>query len=478
MNEILSSVLKVGFSTVASLVGWVVATKVLSMELGALGVGLFGLLRQMLQNLNSHGTFTQSALVQGIAGSEGGDSNAYAGVVFRLLLGFTLLIAAILFVFSPFVGPWLLPHPKAVTLLRWLALALICLSAQTYFNGVLNGHRLINELVKAQFLVPLSVLVLILPMIWLVRREHAVGYVLMLGVPPAVSAAAAGWYAFKAGHCPSFFRGGFPRNLVRHFLEMSGVLVLTGLLTTGAIYFQNWIVARKLGLEQAGHFWTAWTLSMTYVTLVLSSYSTYYMPSLASIGAVEERKLLIRRYLKLSLLAMPVLVCAVVVIKPMVIKLMFSATLLPAVKVMRWMLIGDFFKGVSWVMSFPMLAFRNMKWFFWSDFFLFPGMALSSYWWIDRGGSIEGIGIIFMIFYILYFILMTYYIQRMHQFVWTRDEWLQFLSAVLLILLVSKMTWEHQVIHGYAIFASIAGCAAYLGFWMRIPLNVFNLKRK
>ena len=51
MGEILIAALKVGTASLASLVAWMVDGKVLALQLGAAGVGLFGMLRQLVQYL-------------------------------------------------------------------------------------------------------------------------------------------------------------------------------------------------------------------------------------------------------------------------------------------------------------------------------------------------------------------------------------------------------------------------------------------
>jgi O-antigen/teichoic acid export membrane protein len=143
----------VGLATVASLLGWVVAVQVLALTMGAAGVGLFCLLRQLLQNLTLIGSLNgQQALVQGIASRTARSTPLrFAGSVFHIQLLFAGILALGQLVFAPWLGPWLIPHPRSVALLRWLALAMVTV-AQAYVVGLLNGHRLINSLVKSQML--------------------------------------------------------------------------------------------------------------------------------------------------------------------------------------------------------------------------------------------------------------------------------------------------------------------------------------
>ena len=453
MRDILKAGLKMGLATLASLLSWVVAGKVIALTLGAAGVGLFGLLRQLLQNLTLIGSFNgQTALVQGIACRKTKSEQVrFAGSVLQFQALISGVVAVGLLLGAPWLGPWLIPHPQGVVLLRWLALAMLVMVTQSYVVGLLNGHRSINELVKSQLWGPLAVLALVYPMVLLIRGGHPFGFVLMLAGPAAVITVVAARAAGRAGWLPVLRGGGIHRSDAASFFRMSAVLLVAGIVTTGTQFLQSWLVARRLGLAEAGQFWTAWTLSMTYVTLVLGSLGTYYMPSLSRLTDPEARRALIRDYLRLSLLAMPILVALVIVFKPWIIRGMFSASLLPALKVMRWMLIGDLFKGISWVLAFPMLAFSDMKWFFWTDVLFSLGVLGTAWVWLSLGGGIEGLGFLFMLLYLLYLPVMLFYVRIKHGFVVTWTEVGHFLGGVALVGILSWVTWHDEIVRGIAV---------------------------
>lgn len=85
MGEILIAALKVGTATLASLVVWMVASKMLTLQLGAAGVGIFGMLRQLLQYLGVVATINdQTAMVQGISQRSGDELKRFTNSVFRI----------------------------------------------------------------------------------------------------------------------------------------------------------------------------------------------------------------------------------------------------------------------------------------------------------------------------------------------------------------------------------------------------------
>ena len=456
--------MKVGLATLAGLLGWVVAGKVLALMLGAAGLGLFGLLRQLLQNLTLLGSFNgQTALVQGIAcRTVKEDQLRFSGSVLRIQTLIVAAVALVLLVGAPWLGPILIPHPQATVLLRWLAIALLAVVAQGYSIGLLNGHRMLNELVKSQMLGPVSVLILTFPMIWLVRRGFSFGFVLMLAGPALLVTLRAVWAARRSGKFPRIREWTINRADGVSFFQMSAALLVAGVITTGSQFFQSWLVAKRMGLAQSGQFWTAWTLSMSYVTLVLGSFGTYYMPSLSCLKDPEERRSLIRSYLFLSMLAMPLLVSTVVIFKPWVIRGMFSQALLPSLKVMRWMLIGDFLKGISWVLAFPMLAFNEMKWFFWSEVGFSCGVAILAWGWILSGGGIAGLGALFLLGYVVYLPIMVFYVWYKHGLAWRVEEIVRFLGGLALVMLVSLYTWNDERVRWTAVALLVVSGGIFL----------------
>lgn len=446
MRDILKAGFKVGVATFASLLGWVVAGKILAMTLGAPGVGLFGILRQLLQNLTLLASFNgQAALVQGIASrSDRPGQLAFSGTVLKIQVIISVGVALALCVLAPWIGPRLIPHPQAVTLLRLLSLAMLTVVAQGYYVGVLNGHRMIDDLVKSQVLGPATTLVLVFPMIWLLRAGQPIAYVAMLGAPALVVSLAAARAVHRAGWVSVGPGWRIDREDGIGFIRMSLVLLVVGLVGTVSQFFMSWLVARKMGLAETGQFWAAWTLSMAYVTIFLSSFGTYYMPSLSSLANRPERLQLVRTYLRLSLLVMPLLVSIVIIFRSFVIKILFSADLLPAIRVMRWMLIGDFLKGVSWVLGLPMLAFGDMKWFFWSETLMNIGLALTSWIWLSMGGGIEGLGVLFLIMYAIHLPLVTWYSWLRLRFTWRLEELTRFSGGLCLVLALSFLSWHDQ----------------------------------
>jgi O-antigen/teichoic acid export membrane protein len=463
------SVFWVGSGTVFNLLVWVVSGKVIALSLGPAGVGTFGLLRQLAQNLNVIATFNGSTtLVQGIASRPADRRRDYARNVLLLFAGLAVTVSVVLLFGAPWIGGRLLGGTQPAAQLRWMIVPLVGMSASAYFLGVLNGYRNLKALVLCQAVGPLSALALIVPVVSWAKRGGIGAYCVILGVPYALIGAVAATIIVRKGWL-SRSRPEVTHTSLRadslHFFGLSSALLLGGVASTGTQLFLNFLVLTRLGLAESGQFWVAWSLSMTYVTLLLSSFGAYYLPTLSATQGDEKRSL-VMRFTRLTILAMPLLVATVVVCKFEMVRVLFSGAMLPSLRIFRWMLIGDFFKALSWVWAFPMLAFAEGKTFavvelttnclyaalVWIGFALFP--------------SAELIGQLFVAIYILYSITVLVYLNRVHSIRLQKSQKWGIFRGILVIAWASALFWNEDSWHWGRI--PLALIPALVNLWMSL----------
>ena len=71
--------------------------------------------------------------------------------------------------------------------------------------------------------------------------------------------------------------------------------------------------------------------------------------------------------------------------------------------ILKWMLIGDFFKILSWLLAFSIIAQKDMRIFFWLQIVSDSLLLFGSYISIKYFGTLETLGIVFMVISIFYF---------------------------------------------------------------------------
>lgn len=475
MRKILKAALKTGSGSVGFLLFGMLTMKIMAVVLGPSGVGLYSLLRQTMDLSNRTGTLGGgTALVQGISSNKGQARDDYLVTAFWVFMLSTLLIVVTILVFAPWIALWVFDRNDAqtVSLVRGLALPIVLLATSTYLNGVLNGFRAIGLLALIQVLGAATVALLAYPVALLVDAGHPLAFIAMMSAAPAVglligiqSARRAGWLA------PLFdnFRMRFHPRSLREFFSLAGTLAITGLAATGTILVVRSLLVRHYGFHGAGIFAPAWTLSMTYIMVVLTSFGTYYLPTLSRTSDPGARKVLMQRVLRFAtLLAVP-LITSVIVLKPLVIEILYSDRFMPAVEIMRWMLIGDYFKIASYVVAMPALAYADTKVFFWTEMLWSAGFLALVVLAIFGFDSMPGIGIGFLVMYAVYLAYYLYYARSRYQFLLPRAVVVPWILGLVLVVGASWYTWSDTQVDWVAAPIWI-GAAVGLS-WMSLSQN-------
>ena len=211
------------------------------------------------------------------------------------------------------------------------------------------------------------------------------------------------------------------------------------------------MIVSQQGLEAAGIFDVAWTLSMMYISLVLTSFGTYYLPTLSQCKAEDQQIELIRRFLRLTTLLIVPLISGVIVLKPLVIHLLYSEEFLSSIHIMRWMLVGDYLKATSWVFGVAITAAADKRTLFWTEILWQGGFLAFSALSMFRWGSLEGIGISFIVMYSLYLVFTSAYVWRKHRFIPDQGLVWRWLLGFAIIVGLSLFTWDEPGLNWVAI---------------------------
>jgi O-antigen/teichoic acid export membrane protein len=455
MREILIATLKTGGGSVGRLLLLAVATKIVAVILGPSGIGLLSLLRQAADLSNSLGTLGGSnALVQGLSSRKGNMRDEYLVTTFWLFVLGSLLIVGTLLICAPWIALWGLNRSdgETISLVRWLALPVALGVATSYLNGVLNSFRAIGLMALVQVLGAAATALLAYPVSRLVEVGYPIAFIVMLSAPPAVGVILGASSALRRGWLAPLFhrlRVTIYSDSLRHFFSVAGTLVITGAIALGTLLAVRSLTVHYAGLTGAGIFGAAWAISTTYIMLVVESFGTYYLPTLSQTSDTSTRIMLMKRTLRLSTLLMVPLVVGVTVLKPLAIELLYSEEFVSSLEILRWLLIGDYIGIVGWVFAMPMLAYADMRVFFWTEFLAYAGFLAFAALALFAFSSIQGIGIGSLLVDTLGLVYYLYYASSRHQFPLTKDVVTPWLLGLALVVGASAYTWSHTQVEWF-----------------------------
>lgn len=451
-RPMVSAMGKTGGASIASGLLSALGTKIVASLLGPGSIALLQTLQQLRDGAVIAATANgRTALVQGASALEGAEQRNYVRTVALLFAGGSLLVAAAMLLAPGDFVRWSRLPASSIQMLPWLAATVVLLSVYLFLSSILTALRQIGKLALLQLVSPAAAAMVAWPLAAEVRAGHPVAMVLFLAIPAAVAVGAAA-IALR-GHREQlrlWFEGRglwWTAGAARNFLSLSGAMLASGLVGTAVLLAVRGSITRQQGLATTGQFDAAWNISMNQVTLILGSVQTYYLPALSAARSAREREKQVRSmFVVATLAAVPVMI-ALVALKPLVVRILYSQAFGAAPGFLRWTLVGDYLKVGAWVLAVPMIATRHL-WIFLVLDLLAHGVFLGSAMLLTRlTDSAESAAIGFLISYAVYFAVCYAYARARHGFRFGAPGFLAWLGGLLLMVAASASAWGDRTVH-------------------------------
>lgn len=419
-HHILRSSSIMGAAQAINYLAGLLRVKVVAVLLGPAGVGVVGLYTSATNLIGTvSGLGLQGSAVRTIAQAHGqGDAEAVARsirVLRRLCWGTGAL-------------GWLASIALALPLSRWMfendrhAGALAVLGGMTLLtligNGqlaLLQGLRRIGDIARAQVLAAvLNTVATIALYAWLGAR----GIVPVLLVTAGLTLLSSWWFARRVQVPPVPLDWAQTRAIARPMLGLGLAMMWSGLLTMGLDLLTRSLLSRHFGLEAAGLYQAAWSLSGLFAGFVLSAMGTDFYPRLTAVLHDRARAIAtINEQTEIGLLlALPGLLVTLG-FAHWIVWLLYSAKFAPAADALAWMVLGVLGRVLSWPLGYLLLARGDARRYAATEM-LFAGLQALLLWlWIPRQGVV-GAAYAFAASYALYLLGVRWLGGRLLGFAW------------------------------------------------------------
>lgn len=359
-REILRSSSIIGGASIVNILVALLRTKVVAVLLGPVGVGLIGLLQNLMATAS-----TVSALGFGSVGTRqiaeaNGNSDAQAvSAARRALFWGTMGLATVggsaFWLLRDVLATTVLSDPNAAGTVGWLAAGVVLTVAAGSQGALLNGLRRISDVARVSVLSALMSTVLGIGALLLLGDQGILIFVLSA---PLSSFLLGHWYVSRLPRIqgsPTQFRE--LREQWETLARLGVAFMVAGLAGPVGLLAVRMIVQQQLGAESLGIFQAAWMISAMYIGFVLGAMGADYYPRLtATISDSAATNQLVNEQAEVALLlAGPVLV-AMLGLAPWVIEILFSRQFTDAADVLRWQVLGDVLKVASWPLGIVVLA--------------------------------------------------------------------------------------------------------------------------
>jgi O-antigen/teichoic acid export membrane protein len=392
-------------ASVINIVIGIVRTKILAVMLGPAGVGVAGLLQNLMATASTVsamgvGTVGTRQITQASADGEA----ARVAEARKVLLGGTLLLAAVgaavFWLCRGLLAERIMHDAGYAQALGWLAIGVALTVAAGSQTALLNGLRRIGDLAKISVgSAALTTLLGVAAIVLLGDR----GLVLLVLAAPLASVLFGLYYVGR-------LRDGRPpvvgvSRVLREFagLAREGVpFMVTGLVAPVGQLLIRTVVQGRLGADALGQFQAAAGISITYVGFILSAMSKDYYPRLTmALRDPKAAALLVNQQAEVGvLLAAPVLL-AMLTLAPSVVALLYTREFTVAADILRWQVLGDMLKVASWPIAFTIVAAGAGRLFLATELLGTATWVLFTWLGLPRLG-IEAAGVAYFLMYLLY----------------------------------------------------------------------------
>lgn len=356
-RRILRSSSIIGMASVLNILFGILRMKAVALLLGPNGVGLVGIFQSLIQTgaaIAAFGTATSGTRQVSVAVGQN-DLQRLADVRRALIWGSAGLsvIGGVIFVlFGQPIMTHLLGDEASNTDALWLAAGITLSVLSGAQIALLTGLQRIGDVALVQALSGLVGSTIGVAGLWLMGRD---GLAQMVVMAPLSASIAGSWYVSRLEHRPSPL--GAVLEQWRQMVGTGTAFMLSGLVAQLGYLAVRTLVQQGLGAEALGQFQAAWAIGAMYLSFVLGAMSTDFFSRLSAIiGNPAAATKLVNEQTEVALLLCGPVLLAMLACAPWAIRLLYSEEFAPAVDILRWQLLGDILKIMSWPLGYLLLA--------------------------------------------------------------------------------------------------------------------------
>lgn len=380
----------------------IVKTKLVSLWLGAEGVGLFGIYNSTVDTVATlTGMELRGSSVREVALCRGNREKLalIATVVRRWSVLAGVLGAVVISAISPLLSEWFFGTAQ-----RWWEFAILsgCLLLNAALNGeqaVMQGSGAVSDVARASVWASVAGLAVSVPMY---RYLGLNSVMLSLLAYSAAGLVCTLYYRVRTRRCTvsgreMIHRGGF----VKLGICMAAAAFVANVAT---LLFLGWLNARS-GTAEVGYYQAGNTLVVRYVGLIFGAVAMEFYPRLSANSFSPKRmSLFVSHEIVLLLLLLCPVTMLFILFRHLIVSLLYAPGFEVIVPMISWLIIGSTLRALSFCMAYCILARGDGKTYIMVESLdCCVGLALNILFY--RALGLAGIGVAYIAWYAFYSLL-------------------------------------------------------------------------
>ena len=407
MTLIKTSILS-AISTVIRVIAGFVSVKVVSVYIGPSGLALMGQMQSFIGMMSS---IASAGIGSGVVKytAEYYEDEATKQKIWSSALKISLVLIiplaiAIIFL-ADFISLKLLDTKEYASIFIVFAVSLIFFVLNGLLISILNGQKEIKKLTLVSIIGALFGLVVT---VVLVINFNLYGALVAGIITQAIVFFVTLGFVLKSNWFKlSMFIGNIDKEYTKKLLKFS-LMALTSAISIplSQIYLRNYI-GDTIGWDEAGYWVAILKISDTYLMLITTTLSVYYLPKLSELhDRVELREELVQGYR----IIMPIVIVMALVVylfRDMIIRILFAESFLPMAELFFYQLIGSVVRVAALLLAYIMVAKAMTKLYIVSELASVAGFVALSVLFMNMYGLI-GVTMAFMVNYLIYMVFIYF----------------------------------------------------------------------
>ncbi|NHN27576.1 oligosaccharide flippase family protein [Flavobacterium jejuense] len=390
-----------GSVQVITLISSFVKHKLLSILIGVGGYGIYGILNSTVDLIKSITGFSiENSAVKAIA-SEKNTKRNNANIVIKLCLLTAFLGCFITILFSSFISEYIYSTNKKWYLIAFLGVAVFLKQITGAFTAILQGKSKLRQLANSNLISNVLSLIIIIPFFYFFKKNFIVPAIIITAFVNVIIY----WIYVKKNI--SFDIKISYKEAIRNGKEIiffGGLLMMMSFLPLLVNYAMQVIINYEDGINMLGLYNVSILILNTYVGFLFSAMATEYYPRLVTLDYSNEKlSETVRQQAILTVLLIVPVILVFIAFGEQIIILLFSKDFTSAYSLLKWAVVGMFFKSISFSIGYLFIAKADSK-VFMKTSLGFNVLYFLMLYFGYKMDQLNGIGVAIMIYFLLHLI--------------------------------------------------------------------------
>lgn len=398
-------------SSVIKMLAGIVTSKIMAIYIGPAGIALLGNFNNIVGILT---TFSNGAISSGITKyisqyESEEEKRSIVSHALKITLVCSVLLGLVVIFLKDVLSKMAFGNTEYSNVFVILGVTVIFFGLNATVTGVLNGYTFIRELILTGILG--SILSMFLAYFITIRFglfgalvNAIIAQIFIFGINVFFV------NKLKLFNRPMLYEQ-LDKPLLVNLLKYALMSIVSALVVPVSTLVIRKYVFDNFSGNEAGYVQGIWSISNTYLSVVTTTLSIYYLPTLSGIKDRAKLRAEIKNGYKFIL---PLAVLAGVMIfifRDLIIKILYTPEFLPMREYFTFQIIGDGLKIASWILAYLMVAKAMTKLFIVTEVIFSLTYVIFSVVFMNVFGSV-GVTYGYALNYFLYLILMLFLFRK------------------------------------------------------------------